>query len=127
MTQNARVALWVPPEDNAAGDAIVSEAVPGVGKVINTRFGPSAATGGVAFASDAEMKTGTEALKATSPATTRTELVRLTAIPAVAMTAGAIAVAAGGAAAQANMLVKTNSSGMLDPSFVPSVFDGGTF
>ena len=43
------------------------------------------------------------------------------------MTAGAIAVAAGGAVAQANMLVKTNSSGMLDPSFVPSVFDGGTF
>jgi hypothetical protein len=125
MSQNARVARWVPTADpDSVGENVITNSVPNANNVIQTKFALGGSGGGVAFASDAEMETGTEALKAVAPITYRDELVRLFEIPSADF-ANAIAIAAfSGAPGQ---LVKTDAAGRLDGGFMPAIIDGGTF
>ncbi|MEY9428148.1 hypothetical protein ABH975_003463 [Bradyrhizobium ottawaense] len=129
MSQNARVARWVPTADpDSVGEGIISDAVPNPNNVIRTKFALGGGSGGVAFADDAEMQAGDETLKAVSPATYRTELVRLLAIPDPAFDdAVAIATRSGNPSLDQNRLVKTDSLGQLDAGFIPAIIDGGTF
>jgi len=129
MSQNARVARWVPTVDpDSVGEGIISNSVPNPNNVILTKFAlGGGGGGGVAFADDIEMKVGDETLKAVSPATYRDELVRLFTIPdadfanpvAIAVRAGSIA--------DNNRLIKTDGTGRLDAGFLPPIIDGGEF
>ncbi|MHC2536969.1 hypothetical protein [Bradyrhizobium diazoefficiens] len=128
MSQNARVARWVPTADpDSVGEGVITDASPNPNNVIRTKFALGGG-GGVAFADEAEMQAGIETLKAVSPATYRTELVRLLAIPDPAFDdAVAIAVRSGNPSLDQNRLVKTDSLGQLDAGFIPAIIDGGTF
>ncbi|WLB24941.1 hypothetical protein QIH85_23970 [Bradyrhizobium japonicum] len=129
MSQNARVARWVPTVDpDSVGENVVTQAASGPNNVIPTKFAIAGGAGGVAWATDAEMQTGTETLKAVAPATYRDELVRLLNIPNASFNNPvAIAVRTGTPANDSNRLVKTDSLGLLDAGFMPAIIDGGTF
>ncbi|UQD96085.1 hypothetical protein [Bradyrhizobium japonicum] len=129
MSQNARVARWVPTVvPDSVGEGVITTAPPTANDVLATKFALGGGSGGVAFADDAEMEAGAETLKAVSPATYRTELVRLFAIPnPVFADAVAIAARSGDPVQDSNRLVKTDSLGRLDEDFMPAVIDGGTF
>jgi hypothetical protein len=125
MSQNARVARWVPTADpDSVGENVITNSVPNANNVIQTKFALGGSGGGVAFASDAEMETGTEALKAVAPITYRDELVRLLEIPSTDFANAIAAAAFSGAPGQ---LVKTDAFGRLDAGFMPAIIDGGTF
>lgn len=129
MSQNARVARWVPTVDpDSVGESVVTNSSPNPNNVIQTKFALGGSGGGVAFADDTEMEAGTEPLKAVAPLTYRDELVRLLAIPGTDFVdAIAIAVRSGAPANDGNRLVKTDSLGLLDAGFMPAIIDGGTF
>ena len=128
MSQNLRVALWVPMVDPAAiGNAVTTTAAPTVNKRIASQFaaaGSGGSGGGADFATDAEVAGGVVENETISPGTLRRELSREFAIPAGAF-AGAIALDTSLGVPGANRLVKTNASGVIDPTFV--AMDGGTF
>jgi hypothetical protein len=130
MSQCARVANWVPTNDNAVGEVILAEALPRPDEVITTAFVDLAvASTGVQFANAADMMAATAPDEAVAPVTYRGELVRLFAIPDGGAYANPIAinVPTGNPAADGNRLVKTNSVGVIAPGFMPMLLDGGTF
>lgn len=129
MSQNARVARWVPTVvPGSVGDGVITTAAPGPNNVIPTKFAIAGGAGGVAWASDAEMQAGIETLKAVAPVTYRDELVRLFNIPGASFASPvAIAVRSGSPVNDQNRLVKTDSLGLLDAGFMPAIIDGGTF
>jgi hypothetical protein len=108
MSQNLRVALWVPNVDPAAiGNAVLTAAVPTANKRIPSVFAA-----------------GVIQNEAINPQTLRTEMSREFAILAADF-GGAIAITQSTGVASANRLVKTNLGGVLDPTLV--MLDGGTF
>ncbi|MEY9184715.1 hypothetical protein ABIG06_006263 [Bradyrhizobium sp. USDA 326] len=129
MSQNARVARWVPTiVPDSVGEGIVTTSPPGPNDVLATKFEIPGSGGGVSWADDADMEAGTETLKAVSPSTYRIELTRLFAIPDASFADPvAIAVRSGTPANDSNRLVKTDSNGLLDSGFMPPIIDGGTF
>jgi hypothetical protein len=129
MSQNARVARWVPSlVPSSVGQGVVTTAGPLPSGVLPTKFAAAGGGGGSTdYASDADLVVGTEPLKAVSPATLRTELAREFGI-ATALFANPIAIAVrSGTAADIGMLIKTDATGRIDTGFLPTVIDGGTF
>jgi hypothetical protein len=128
MSQNLRVALWVPNVDPAAiGNAVLTSGNPTANKRIPSAFGAAGGGSGggtVDFATDAEVAAGVIQNEAINPQTLRTEMSREFAILAADFS-GAIAITASSGVASANRLVKTNLGGVLDPTLV--MLDGGTF
>jgi hypothetical protein len=127
MSQNLRVALWVPNVDPAAiGNAVLTAAVPTANKRIPSVFAAGGGGGGgtVDFATDAEVAAGVIQNEAINPQTLRTEMSREFGILAADFSS-AIAISASTGVASANRLVKTNLGGVLDPTLV--MLDGGTF
>jgi hypothetical protein len=131
MTQNARLARWVPTTVNVIADSIVTATTPRPEDgAIDTLFQPAGGGAGstVEWASNAETTTGTEGLKAISHNTLRDEMVREFAIPEAAFT-GPVAISSntGVPANDGNRLLKTNASGFINQNVMPTVIDAGTF
>ena len=128
MSQNLRVALWVPMLDPAAiGNAIKTTGAPSANKRIPSIFGEAGGTGGgatVDFADAAEVTAGVVQNEAISPFTLRNELSREFGI-ATAAFANPIAISATTGVADAGRLIKTNAGGVIGPTFI--AMDGGTF
>jgi len=128
MSQNLRVALWVPMTDPAAiGNAVKTTAVPTANKRIASIFGDAGGSGGGAatdFADAAEVTAGVVQNEAISPFTLRNELSREFGIATAAFSAP-IAISTTTGVADANRLIKTNAGGVIGPTFI--AMDGGTF
>jgi len=129
MSQNLRVATWVPVVDpDAIGNAIHTSAMPTANKRIPSEFAiisGGGGSGGVSFASSAEVIAGVVGDEAISPSTLRNEMMREFAIPAATFTAGAIAVNVSVGGGSGNKLIKTDFNGVIDHSLL--LLDGGTF
>lgn len=130
MSQNLRVALWVPQADPAnIGYGIRTNNFPTAHDNIPTEFAAAGGGGGggAEFADAAETAAGIVADEVISPATLRTEMIREFNIPGPAF-AGAIAIATSAGVASANLLVKTNAAGVIDATLVQGLeMDGGVF
>lgn len=125
MSQNLRVALWVPNVDPAAiGNAIRTTAPPTANKRIPSEFAEAAGGSGSEFATQDEVTFGVVPDEAISPLTLRNDNARIFDIPAGAFLTPIVVVTFAGAAG-VNKVVKTAASGMIDESIVP--LDGGTF
>ena len=126
MSQNLRVALWVPNVDPAnIGNAIRTIDVPSANKRIPSEFSAGGAGGGVSFADAAEVAVGTVTDEAISPATLRTEMMREFAMPAATFFTGPVVTVTFSGLASADKIVKTNASGLVDDTLLS--LDGGTF
>jgi hypothetical protein len=125
MSQNLRVALWVPNVDPASiGNAIRTTDVPSANKVIPSEFAAGGGGGGVVFADQGEVSAGLIPDEAIAPRTLRQENVRLFDIPEPAFL-GPIVIITSTGAPSANKLVKSNASGLIDDTLLE--LDGGTF
>jgi len=129
MTQNARVALWVPTVINNPGDGVQTTDFPRPDGAISTDWAAAAGGGAdVPWADASETAAGTETLKAISPNTLRDELVREFSIPESSFLAATVTITTGtGVPADGNRLVKTNSMGFISGTVLPTIIDGGTY
>lgn len=126
MSQNLRVALWVPNVDpGSIGNAIRTVDVPTPNKRIPSEFSSAGGTGGVDFADQGEVTVGLVNDEAISPLTLRNDNARMFDIPAAAFVS-VVAIQTSAGAASANRLIKTNANGQLDESVLPPL-DGGLF
>jgi len=125
MSQNLRLALWVPNVDPLSiGNAIRTTAFPTANKVIPSEFSSAGGSGTGSFADQGEVTAGTVDNEAISPLTLRTDNSRMLDIPAPAFV-GVVAIVTSEGASSANKLIKTNPSGVIDDTLLS--MDGGTF
>jgi hypothetical protein len=147
MTQNARVARWVPTTVNAISDTVLTTETPRPqDNAIPTIFAAQSAGGGatIDWATDADMAAGTDGLKVVSPNTLRDEQMRQLGIPEANFADPiAIVTPSGNAALDANRMVKTAGNGLISTlilppipvsllppipaALLPSIIDAGTF
>jgi len=122
MSQNLRVALWVPQNNpTAVGDNIRTLAPPTANRRVPSAF---AVGNTLEFAEQGEVTGGAVGNEVISPLTLRNDNARLMNIPSAAFLTP-IALQASAGAASANKVVKTAASGLIDDTFIS--LDGGTF
>jgi hypothetical protein len=125
MSQNLRLALWVPNVDPASiGNAIRTTDAPTVNKRIPSEFAAGGGGSGVVFADQGEVTAGLVPNEAISPLTLRNDNARMLDIPTIAFL-GVVTIITSTGAASANKLVKSNANGLIDDTLLE--MDGGTF